>query len=56
MSGSANITDKKYKRLLLQVGLNGFSYCIVDTLQKVILDVKEIDFTSFSNTLKVEEN
>ena len=56
MSGSANITDKKYKRLLLQVSLNGFSYCIVDTLQKVILDMKEIDFTSFSNTLKVEEN
>jgi hypothetical protein len=56
MSGSVNITEKKYKRLLLQVSLNGFSYCIVDTLQKVILDVKEIDFTSFSNTLKVEEN
>ena len=56
MSGSANITDKKYKRLLLQVGLNGFSYCIVDTLQKVILAIKEIDFTTFSNTLKVEEN
>lgn len=56
MSSSGNITDKKYRRLLLQVGLNGFSICIVDTLQKVVLNIKEIDFTAFTNSSKVEEN
>jgi hypothetical protein len=56
MSGLANITDKKYKKLLLQVSLNGFSFCVFDTLQKVVLVIKEIDFTTFQNTSKVEEN
>jgi hypothetical protein len=55
MSGNANITDKKYKKLTLQVRLDGFSFCVFDTLQQSILLVKEIAFSSYPPASKVED-
>jgi hypothetical protein len=55
MSGNANITDKKYKKLTLQVRLDGFSFCVFDTLQQSILLVKEIAFSSYPSASKVED-
>lgn len=55
MSGNANITDKKYKKLTLQVRLDGFSFCVFDTLQQTIMMVKEIEFSSYPIASKVED-
>lgn len=55
MSVNANITDKKYKKLTLQVTLNGFSFCVFDTLNQIVLSVKEIDFADFPKATNVED-
>ncbi len=55
MSVNANITDKKYKKLALQVTLNGFSFCVFDTLNQVVLSVKVIDFADYPKAAKVED-
>jgi len=53
---STNITDKKYKKLTLQVTLNGFSFGIFDTLNNEIILIKEIDFNDFPKLSKVEDH
>ena len=53
---STNITDKNYKKLSLQVTLNGFSFCIIDTLNTKIVSLKEIDFNDFPTSSKVEDH
>lgn len=55
MSINANITEKKYKKLALQVTLNGFSYCVFDTLHHKITTVKTVDFSTFAKTNSVED-
>lgn len=50
---TTNITEKKYKKLTIQISLNGFSFCCSDILNHTILSYKEIDFTS--KTDKIEE-
>ncbi|MDI1255321.1 MAG: DUF3822 family protein [Flavobacterium sp.] len=55
MSNSANITEKNYRKLVLQVGLGGFSYAVCDTLSSRIRTLKTIDFGSYSGSSKVEE-
>ena len=52
---SINITDKNYNKLSLQVTLNGFSYCICDTLNNKIVALKEINFNIFPASSKVED-
>jgi hypothetical protein len=52
---SINITDKNYNKLSLQVTLNGFSYCICDTLNNKIVALKEIHFNVFPASSKVED-
>ena len=52
---SINITDKNYYKLSLQVTLNGFSYCICDTLNNKIVALKEINFNIFPESSKVED-
>ena len=52
---STNITDKNYKKLSLQVTLNGFSFCVFDTLNNKIVALKEIDFSDFPTSSKVED-
>ncbi|HEY0091851.1 MAG TPA: DUF3822 family protein [Flavobacterium sp.] len=56
MSANVNITEKKYKKLVLRVGLNGFSFCGIDTLDNSVLFVKEVDFSKFPRTSKVEDH
>jgi hypothetical protein len=53
---STNITDKNYKKLSLQVTLNGFSFCTIDTLSNKIVALKEIDFNDFPKSSKVEDH
>ena len=52
---STNITDKNYKKLSLQVTLNGFSFCVFDTLNNKIVALKEIELNNFSSSSKVED-
>jgi len=52
---STNITDKNYKKLILQVTLDGFSFCISDTLNNKIVALNEINFVDFPATSKVED-
>ena len=51
---ATNITDKKYKKLSVQVSLHGLSFCCTDTLNHNILSFKDIRFNADKAT-KVEE-
>ena len=53
---NTNITDKIYKKLALQVSLNGFSYCVSDMLSHTILSFKNIVFSSVNNETKTEDH
>jgi hypothetical protein len=55
-SMSTNITDKNYKKLSLQVTLNGFSFCVVDALNNNVIVLKEIDFNDYPKSSKVEDH
>jgi hypothetical protein len=55
MSINTTITEKKYKKLSLQVSLTGLSFCVFDTLNNVILSVNEIHFDTFHKAIKTEE-
>lgn len=41
---TATIASKNYKKLSIQVALNGLSYCVFDTLNDKVLDIQEIKF------------
>lgn len=56
MSANTNITEKKYRKLSIQVSLNGFRFCCFDTLNQTILFVKEVDFNEFEKSIKVEDH
>lgn len=51
---NTNITDKKYKKLTLQVSLKGFSFCCTDTLNHSVLSFKEIHFDPSDKTTAIE--
>lgn len=53
---NTTITEKKYKKLILQVTLNGFFYCVVDTLNDRIDFVNTIDFANYPKSNKVEDH
>ncbi len=55
MSINTTITEKKYKKLSLQVSLTGLSFCVFDTLNHAVLSVKEIHFDTFHKATKIEE-
>ena len=55
MSITTNITEKNYKKLTLKVGLDGFSFCIFDTLSHRAEEVKSIDFSDYPKNLKAED-
>lgn len=50
-----DITEKNYKKLVIQVGLNGFSFCGIDTLNKNINFVYEVDFAQYQKSARVED-
>jgi len=56
MSANTNITEKKYRKLSIQVSLNGFRFCCFDTLNQTVLFVKEVDFNEFEKSIKVEDH
>ncbi len=56
MSINTNITEKKYRKLAIQVSLSGFSYCVFDTLNHQVAFVNEVDFNDFEKKSKIEEH
>lgn len=50
-----NITEKTYRKLVLKIGLTGFAYGIWDTLQKTLIDFREIEFDTTDKTKKIED-
>lgn len=55
MSINTNITDKKYKKLSVQVSLTGLSFCIFDTLNNTVISFKEVHFDATNKATKIEE-
>ena len=53
---NTNITDKIYKKLSIQVALNGFSFCISDMLNHSILSFKDIAFSTENKETKTEDH
>jgi hypothetical protein len=56
MSTSQDITEKKYRKLVLLVGTKGFSYGVHNTLSGNVDLVRHIDFTQFPPTNRVEDH
>ncbi len=52
---NANITEKNYKKLVLQVAHNSMSFCCIDTLNESILTFNEIPFDTTDKTITIEE-
>lgn len=53
---STNITEKKYAKLVMQIGLDGFSYCFIDTLQKSVSAFNAINFSNYPKSSRVEDH
>ena len=51
---NTNITDKLYKKLSIQVSLNGLSFCCFDTLNGTITSFNELHFDRFHKDVKIE--
>ena len=49
------ITNKTYKKLTIQVSLNGFSFCIVDTLSEKVVALKNIHFDAFQKSANITD-
>jgi len=52
---NTNITEKLYKKLSIQVSLNGLSYCCFDTLNGTITSFNELHFDRFHKDTKIED-
>ncbi|WP_432221171.1 DUF3822 family protein [Flavobacterium sp. TMP13] len=52
---NTNITSKKYKKLAIQVSLNGLSFCCFDTLNNTINALSDVHFDQFSKETKIED-
>ena len=52
---TTSITDKTYKKLAVQVAMNGLSFCCFDTLNHKVTAVKDIVFDTFSKGINTEE-
>ncbi|EIA07723.1 DUF3822 family protein [Flavobacterium frigoris] len=52
---NTNITEKKYKKLSIQVSLTGLSFCCFDTLNNTITSFNEVQFDSFHKAIKIED-
>ena len=51
---NTNITEKKYKKLSIQVSLTGLSFCCFDTLKNTVISFNEVRFENFDKTIKIE--
>ncbi len=54
MHNLTEITEKNYKKLSIQVGLDGFSFCVFDLLTSKVLSFKKVAFFSFKDSNKLE--
>ncbi len=52
MQNNTQITEKNNKKLVLQISLNGFSYCIINLLNQQISNVTETVFQTTTETNK----
>lgn len=52
---NTSITDKTYKKLAIHVSLNGFSFCVFDTLSDKPLVLQNNHFDSFQDCAKIED-
>lgn len=52
---TTSITDKTYKKLAIQVALNGLAFCVFDTLRDQPIVLQHIHFDSFQRSGKVED-
>jgi hypothetical protein len=52
---NTNITEKKYKKLSIQVSLIGLSFCCFDTLNNTITSFNEVYFDTFHKATKIED-
>lgn len=50
-----SITDKTYKKLSIQVSLNGMSFCVLDLLSGQPLLLEKIHFESIQKNINIEE-
>lgn len=50
------ITEKNYKKLSIQVALNGLSFCCRDLLSGQIISFQKIDFSDFPKNYSVENS
>jgi hypothetical protein len=49
------VTDKNYKKMVLQVSLNGLSYAIFDILSKKVTKLNKIPFGNLNKSARVED-
>jgi hypothetical protein len=52
---AANITEKKYQKLTIQVSLNGMSFFTSDTLNHKVLMLESIEFDTANTNFKIED-
>ena len=52
---NTNITEKKYKKLSIQVSLTGLSFCCFDTLNNTVTSFNEVQFETFHKATKIED-
>lgn len=50
-----DITEKNYRKLVLKVSLNGFSFVVFNTLSDSVLQLKEVFFHGYDNPSNTEE-
>jgi len=52
---STNIIEKVYKKLSIQVSLDGLSFCCFDTLNNTVSSFREVYFENLNNNSKIED-
>lgn len=52
---NTNITEKVYKKLSIQVSLNGLSFCCFDTLNNTVISFSEVNFANVNKNSKIED-
>ena len=52
---TTSITDKTYKKLSIQVSLNGLSFCVLDTLSGKPLLLQQLPFSNLQRSIKMED-
>ncbi|MDP5062790.1 MAG: DUF3822 family protein [Maribacter sp.] len=54
-NSSLNIADKNFKKLSIQVSLNGLSFCVADTVSQKLLISDRVDFSEEKNPMFVKD-